>query len=69
MSCLKCCNFLDIGEEERVRDYFLLLFLSIDFFINNIYYFIDIDVDINMLFDNNFVYYIFYDFYNNFDIS
>ena len=35
MSCLKCCNSLDIGEEERVRDYSLLPSLSIDSPTNN----------------------------------
>lgn len=54
MSCLKCSNFLDIGEEERVRDYSLLPSLSIDSPTNNIHHLTDIDADINMPFDNNF---------------
>ena len=69
MSCLKCSNFLDIGEEERVRDYSLLQSLSIDSPTNNIHHLTDIDADINMPFDNNFAYYTPHDFHNNFDIS
>lgn len=69
MSCLKCCNSLDIGEEERVRDYSLLPSLSIDSPTNNIHHLTDIDADINMPFDNNFAYYTPHDFHNNFDIS
>ena len=43
MSCLKCSDFLDISEEERVRDYSLLPSLSIDSPTNNIHHLTDID--------------------------